>query len=48
MKIYDLLYSTQLKQAKQNSEIRCVLKCVVPFTIAELGQKCLEAASTLK
>ena len=22
--------------------------CVVPFTIAELGQKCLEAASTLK
>ena len=23
-------------------------KCVVPFTIAELGQKCLEAASTLK
>ena len=35
--MYDLLRST-LKQVKQN----------VPFAITELGQKCLEAAPTLK
>ena len=32
----------------ETGETELINRCVVPFVTAELGQKCLEAASTLK
>ena len=43
-KIYDLLYSC----SSWNRTYKLWNTCDVPFAIAELGQKCLEAAPTLK
>ena len=45
--MYDLLYSTS-KLVKQNSYTVYYEIHEVPFAIAELGQKCLEAAPILR